>query len=88
MSKRTFVPIKPSPYPTPAGMFCRASDSTIDHWEWTRRGGLQVVYRDGIKTKSWWGSLPEFIKAIQEGREVPVVESGPDSPSIYHRKVR
>ena len=48
---------------------------SIRRWVWSRNGGLKVEYLDGLTLKSDWGSLPEFLRAVRDGREVGVVES-------------
>ena len=44
-------------------------NTSVVRWEWTRRGGLIVVYSGGLVCRSAWGTLREFLKAILEGRE-------------------
>lgn len=61
MTKRTFTPTQ---------------ESKVQKWVWTKGKGLMVWYKDGTGPfNSWWGSLPEFLKAVKEGREVEVEES-------------
>lgn len=43
--------------------------TSVARWEWTSRDGLRVVYKDGLRCKSDWGTLRDFLTAIKEGRE-------------------
>jgi hypothetical protein len=63
---------------TPVGSFIpgRAGlRSHVKRWTWTARGGLRVEYVDGLCCRSAWGSLPEFLRAVAEQREVGVIET-------------
>lgn len=61
-NKRVFVPSS------------KNANTTVERWTWTKSGGLCVEFMDGFKCKSAWGSLPEFLKAVRESREVAVRE--------------
>lgn len=62
----------------PTSKYVRGTNvlTSVEFWEWDRRNGLRVVYKyaDGEYFKSGWNTLPEFLKAVREGREGPVEE--------------
>ena len=63
---------------TPTSAFAVGRNSIpnhVKHWTWTRSAGLRVKYIDGLECRSAWGSLPEFLKAVAEHREIGVIES-------------
>ena len=47
----------------------RSGHDQISHWEWTSSKGLWVIYSDGLRCRSAWDSLREFLRAIKEHRE-------------------
>ena len=70
MSRRAWIP-------TTAYVGGTSIRREVVRWEWSPAGGLRVVYADGLRCRSAWRSLPEFLRAVAEGREDPIVEVNP-----------